>query len=171
MPTTNNSDSVALSISSRLHHFTKSGAPWIVTMSISDFYENLEFSFILNCTVPSQMLFYNFMQSRAVSKDKIWELLCHYRRGPNLQNSFRLTIHYHAIYYWNVSQGLRMCVYRALILKLIWCSWFCHIALDSMHVCLNCRVIICLYNRFMNVRPQVPPTFSRTNAVFFYHTL
>ena len=40
---TNNSDSVVLSISSRLHNFTKSGAPWIVTLSSSDFYKNLEF--------------------------------------------------------------------------------------------------------------------------------
>ena len=98
MPTTNNSDAVALSISSRLHNFTKSGAPWIVTLPSSDFYKNLEFSFILNCAVPSLMLFYNLMQSRVVSKGKICELLGHYRRGPNLKNSFRLTIHYHAIY-------------------------------------------------------------------------
>ena len=32
------------------------------------------------------MLFYNLMQSRVVSKDKICELLGHYQRGPNLQN-------------------------------------------------------------------------------------
>ena len=134
-PTTNNSDSVALSISSRLHNFTKSSAPWIVTLSSSDFYKNLKFSFILNCAVPSLMLFYNLMQSRVVSKGKFCELLGHYRRDPNLQNSFRLTIHYHAIYYWNVSLGLRMCVYRALILKLIWCNWFCHIVIDSIHLC------------------------------------
>ena len=43
------------------------------------------------------MLFCNLMQSRVVSKCKICELLGHYRRGPNLQNSFRLTIHYRAI--------------------------------------------------------------------------
>ena len=120
VPTTNNSDSVALSISSRLHNFTKSDAPWIVTLSSSDFNKNLEFSFILNSTVPSLMLFYSLMQSRVVSKGKICELLGYHRRGPNLQNSFRLTIHYHAVYYWNVSLGLRMCVYRALISKLIW---------------------------------------------------
>ena len=142
MPTTNNSDSVALSISSRLHCFAKSGAPWIVTLSSSDFCKNLEFSFILNCTVRSLMLFYILMQSRVVSKSKIWELLGHYRRGPNLQNSFRLTIHYHAIYYWNVSLGLRMCVYRALILELIWCNWFVTLSLiQCIHV-LKCRVII-----------------------------
>ena len=134
------------------------------------------------------MLFFNLMQSRLVSKGKICELSGHYRRSPNLQNSFRmmtssngnifrvtgplcgeftgpgefptqrpvtrsfdvyfdlrlnkrlskqswgwwfetlspslwrhrngLTIHYHAIYYWNKSLGLRMCVYGALILKL-----------------------------------------------------
>ena len=135
VPTTNNSDSVALSISSRLHNFAESGAPWIVTLSRSDFYKNLEFSFILNYTVPSLMSFYNLMQSRVVSKGKICELLGHYRCDPNLQNSFRLTLHYHAIYYWNVSLGLRMCVYRALKLKLIWYNWFCRIVLDSMHVC------------------------------------
>ena len=157
MPTTNNSDSVAVSISSRLHKFTKSGAPWIVTLSSSAFYKNLEFSFILNCTVPSLMLFYSLMQSHVVSKGKICELLSHYRRGRSLQNSFRLTIHYHAIYYWNVSLGLRMCLYRALILKLIWCNWLCHIVLDSVHFGLKCRVIICLDNWFMNARPQVPP--------------
>ena len=144
---TNNSDSVALSISSRLHNFTKSGAPWIVTLSSfvlhnancslppDLFYKNLEFSFILNCTVPSLILFYNLMQSCVVSIGKICESLGHYRRGPNLQNSFLLTIHYHAIYYWSVSLGLRMCAYRALIMKLILCSWFCHIVLDSMHLC------------------------------------
>ena len=38
VPTTNNSDAVALSISSRLHNFTKSGAAWIVTLSSSDFF-------------------------------------------------------------------------------------------------------------------------------------
>ena len=146
MPTTNNSDSIALSISSRLHNFTKSGAPWIITLSSSDFYKNLEFSFILNCTVPSLMLFYNLMQSRVVTKGKFCEILGHYRRGPNLQNSFRLTNHYHVIYYWNVSLGLRMCVYRALILKLIWCNWFCHIVLIQCIYVLKCRVIICLDN-------------------------
>ena len=99
------------------------------------FCKNVEFSFILNCIVPSFMLFYNLMHSRVVSKGKICELLGHYRRGPNLHSSFQLTIHYHAIYYWNVSLGLRMCVYRALILKLIWCTWFCHMVLDSMHLC------------------------------------
>ena len=149
MPTTNNSDSVALSISSRLHHFAKSGAPWIVTLSISDFYENLEFSFILNCTVPSQMLFYNLMQSREVSKGKIWEFLGHYRRGPNLQNSSRLTIHYHAIYYWNVSQGLRMCVSRTytkidmMQLVLSHCPWFN--AYMSLIVWSSCVCIIGLW--------------------------
>ena len=32
---------------------------------------------------------------------------------------------------------------------------------------LKCRVIVCLDNRFMNIRPQVHPTFTRTNSVFF----
>ena len=131
MPADNNRDSVTSSISCRLHNFTKPGAPWIVTRSSSDFYKNQEFSIILKCTVPSLMLFYNLTQSRVVSKAKIGDLLGHYRRDPNLQNSFRLTIHYHAIYYWNVSLGLRMCsVSRTYIeidmmhLVLSHCPWF-----------------------------------------------
>ena len=130
------------------------------------FYKNLEFSFILNCTVLSRVLFYNVMQSRVVSKGKICELLGYYRCGPNLQNSFRLTIHYHAIYCWNVFLGLRMCVYRALInieidmmqLVLSQCPWF--------NAFMSLSVGSSFVNRFMNVRPQVPPTFTRTNAVF-----
>ena len=59
----------------------------------------------------------------------------------------------------------------ACIAHLYW-NWYDAVSfvtlplIQCMYV-LHCRVIICLYNRFMNVRPQVPPTFSRTNAVFF----
>ena len=67
------------------------------------------------------MLFYNLMQSRVVSKGKICELLGHYRRGPNLQNSFRLTIHYHAFYYWNVATYIEI---DTMQLVLSHCPWF-----------------------------------------------
>ena len=60
MPTTNNSDSVALSISSRLHNFTKSGAPWIVTLSSSDFHKNLEFSFVLKAAWSAKVKFASY---------------------------------------------------------------------------------------------------------------
>ena len=44
---------------------------------------------------------------------------------------------------------------------------FVTLSLIQCNYVLTCRVIICLDTRFMNVRPQVPPTFTRTNAVLF----
>ena len=170
MPTSNNSDSVGLSINSRLHNFTKSGAPWIVTLSSSDFYKDLWFSFILNCTVPSLMLFYNLMKSRVVSKGKICELLGHYRRGP--KSTEFLPTHYSLPRYLLLKripglENVRVSrVYRAydaigfVTLSLIQCIYV-----------LKCRVIICLDNRFMNVRPQVPPPFTRTKQSFLSYPL
>ena len=170
MPTTNNSDSVALSISSRLHNFTKSGASWIVTLSSSDFYKkkkNPTFSFILNCTVPSLMLFYNLMRSRVVSKSKICELLGHYRRGPNLQNSsdslFITTLTIIETYPWAWE--------CACIAHLYW-NWYDEIGFVTLPLIqciyvLKCRVIICLDNRFMNVRPQVPQHSPEQTQSFF----
>ena len=59
----------------------------------------------------------------------------------------------------------------ACIAHLYW-NWydaivFVTVSLIEYIYVLKCRVD----NRFMNVRPQVRPTFTRTNAVFFYHTL
>ena len=126
------------------------------------FNKNLEFSLILNCTVPSLMLFYNLMQSRVVSKGKIYELLGHYRRGPNLQNSFRFAIHYHAIYYCRYPWACEC----ACIAYFYWNRYdaigFVTWSLIQCIYALKCRVIIYLDDRFMNVRSQVPPTFIRT---------
>ena len=63
----------------------------------------------------------------------------------------------------------------ACIAHLYW-NWYDAVSfvtlplIQCMYV-LNCRVIICLYNRFMNVRSQVPPTFSRTYPLNFSKTL
>ena len=135
------------------------------------FYKNLEFSFIFNCTVPSLMLFYNLMQSRVVSKGKICELLGHYRRGPNLQNSFRDSLFITTLSIIETYPWAWEC---AFIAHLYW-NWydaigFITVSLIQCIYVLKCRVIICLDNWFMNVRPQVPPTFTRTNAVFLAAT-
>ena len=130
MPTTNSSDSVALSINCRLHNFSKSGAPWIVTLSSSEFYKNLEFSFILNCTVPSLM---STISCKAAWSAKVkfasyWVIIdvAQTYRIPS-DSLFITTLSIiETCPWWNVSLGLRMCVYRALISTLIWCNWFCH---------------------------------------------
>ena len=44
--------------------------------------------------------------------------------------------------------------------------WFVTLSLIQCIYVLKCRVTICLDNWFMIARPQVPPTFTRTNAVF-----
>ena len=54
-----------------------------------------------------------------------------------------------------------------------WCDaiGFVTLSLIQRIYVLKFRVIICLDNRFMNVRPQVLPTFTRTNAVILSYPL
>ena len=118
----------------------------------------------MNCTVPLQMLFYNLMQSR-VKFASYWVIIdvaqTYWIPSDSL---FITTLSIIETYPWAWE--------CALIAHLYW-NWYdaiCFVTLSLIQCIyvLRCRVIICLDNRFTNVRPKVSPTLTRTNAVFLW---
>ena len=139
-----------------LHNFTKSGAPWIVTMSISDFYENLEVPFSLICKVPSLMLFYNLMQSRVVVAQTY--------RIPS-DSLFITTLSIIETYRW---------VWECACIAHLYLNWydafgFVTLSLMQCIYVFNCMVIICLDNRFMNARPPPPNIYPNKHSLFWWN--
>ena len=144
-----------------------SDAPWIVTLSsFYFFYKNLKISFILNSTVPSLMSFYNPCKAAWSAKVKFasyWFII-------DVAKTYRIPFDSLINTTLSIIETYPLAWECVCIADLYW-YWYDAIGFGTLSLIqciyvIKCRVIICLDNRFMNGRPQVPSTFTRTNTDF-----